>query len=131
MAGANLVQDFDERHILLAVDVLQLYGHIVYLLQGLGTEEVGRLVVGLQHLFVFGCHNGCQLGQVAHHEQLDTTKGLVAVAVTAQHGIDGVEQVGPDHGNLVDDEQVDGGNDFALLAAEVVLALDLGAGDVG
>ena len=39
---AHLVQYFDKRLVLLAIDVTELNGDIVYLLQGLRTEEIGR-----------------------------------------------------------------------------------------
>ena len=80
MSLTYLVQDMDERHVLLSIDMIQLDGDIVYLLQCLRTEEVRRVVVRFEHLLVLGCDDGCQLCQVTNHQQLYTAKGLVVVA---------------------------------------------------
>ena len=80
MTVAYLVQNPDKRIVLLSIDLLQLNGDIVNLLQSLRAEEVGRVVVRLQHLLVLWRHNGCQLSQVANHQQLNTAKRLMMVA---------------------------------------------------
>ena len=77
--------------------MLQLDGDIVYLLQSFRTKEIRRIVVGLQHPFVFGRDHGRQLCQVANHQQLHAAKGLVMFAETSQNGIDGIEQIGSYH----------------------------------
>ena len=131
MTVAHLIQDIDERGILLAVDMLQLNGHIVYLLQGLRAKEVGSVVIGLQHPLILGCHHWCQLCQVTNHQQLHTTKGLVMLTEAAQHGIDGIQQVSTHHRDLIDNEQIHRGNDLPLLATEVKLTLNLCARHIG
>ena len=45
MAVADLVKNLNKRHVLLSIDVFQLYGDIVYLLQSFRTEEVGSVVI--------------------------------------------------------------------------------------
>ena len=128
---AYVVQNADELLVLLAVDLLQLDSDVIRLRQGLRAEEVGCVVVGLQHLLVLGRHHGRQLLQVANHEQLHAAEGFIMVAVAAHHRVDGVEQVGAHHRDLVDDEQVERGQNLALLATEVELALYLGVGHEG
>ena len=131
MSVAYLVQNLDERGVLLSVDVLQLDGDIVYLLEGLGAEEVGGVVVRLQQLFVLRCDDRSELSQVANHQQLHAAKWQAMVAEAPQHVVNGIQQVGPDHGYLVDDKQVDGGNNLALVASEVEATLHLRPRDVG
>ena len=106
MSLANLVQQRDERLVLLAIDVRELDSHVVNLLQRLRAEEIWCVVVGFQHALILGRDNGRELCQVANHQQLHAAKGLSVFTKTAQHGIDGVEQVGTHHRYFVDDEQV-------------------------
>ena len=68
VAGADVVQQFNEAFVVLAVDGFQLYRHIVRLCQCLAAKEVGCGVVGPQHRFVLGCHHGCELSEVANHQ---------------------------------------------------------------
>ena len=131
VAIAYLVQDADERGILLAIDMLQLNGHVVYLLQGLRTEEIGRVVVGFQHAFVLRRHHRRQLCQVANHQQLYTAKGLIMFTEATQHRINSIEQIGTYHGDFVDDEEVHRSDNLTLLTAKVELALHLGSRHVG
>ena len=77
--------------------MLQLDGDIVYLLQCLGAKEIRRVVERLQHTLVFWGDDRCQLCQIANHQQLHTTKGLVMFTETSQNGIDGIEQIGSYH----------------------------------
>ena len=105
-----------------------MYGHIVNLRQCLRTEEVGRVVIRAEHPFVFGRHHGRQLLQVADHQQLHATEGLVAVTETTQYTVDGIEEVATHHRYLIDDQQVERRDDLPFLFAEVELALDLGIG---
>ena len=106
MAGAYLIEQRDKRRILLAVDMLQLDSHIVNLLKSLRAKEIRRVVIGLEHPFVLRGHDGSQLCQVANHQQLHATKGLAVITEATQNGVDGVEQVGTHHRDLVDDEQI-------------------------
>ena len=97
MSIADLIQNADERRVLLPIDMFQLDGHVVNLLQCPRAEKIRRVVVGFQHPLVFSRHHGGQLCQVAYHEQLYAAKWLVVVAETSQHGVNGIEQVGTYH----------------------------------
>ena len=131
VALPNVVKKFDEACVLLSVDGFQLNGHVVGCGKCLAAKEIRRVVVGPQQLFVLGSDDGRQLSQVAYHEQLHAPKGLVAVAESAQHGVDGIEQIGTHHRNLVDDEQVHRGDDLAFFAAEVEATLHFRIGHEG
>ena len=126
-----MIEDTNERIVLLTVHFFQLDGDVFYLLQGLRAEEVGRIVIGLEHRLVFRCDHGRQLLQVTDHQQLYTAEGLVSVAEAPEYGVDGIEQVAAHHRDLVDDQQVERGDDAAFLLAEVELALDAGIGHEG
>ena len=123
MSLTYLVQYFDERHVLLSIDMIQLNGHIVYLLQCLRTKEVRCVVIGFENLFVFWRNNGSQLCQVANHQQLYSSKRLVVVTKTSKYCINGVQQVCTYHTNLINNQEVYGSNDLSLLTSKVKLAL--------
>ena len=106
MPLANLVQQCDERLVLLTIDVRELDGDVVYLLQRFRAEEIWCVVVRFQHALVLRRDDGRELCQVANHQQLHAAKGLSVFTETAQNSIDGVEQVGTHHRYFVDDEQV-------------------------
>ena len=126
MTIPHFIQNLDERLVLLTIDVTELNGDIVYLLQRFRPEEIGRVVVLLQQLLLIGSDDRRQLLQVAYHQQLHTAKRQRVVAEAAQHIVDGIEQVGSHHRYLVDNQQVDGGNNLSFLAPEVEPALHLG-----
>ena len=107
MAVAHVVEYVYELRVLLAVDLRQLDGDIVYLPQRLAAEEVRRVVVLAQYALLLCRHHWRELLQVADHEQLHASEGLRGVAETAKHGVDGIEEVGAHHAYLVDDKQVE------------------------
>jgi len=70
-----------------------------------GIEGVRRLIAEpFEHRPVLLLHHGRQLQEVSHHHDLDAAERPFVAAHLAQPGIDGVDHVGPHHGNLVDDE---------------------------
>ena len=117
---AHPVQQVEEGRVLLAIHGGQLDGAILRLPQGAAGEEVGRVVVTLQQQPLLILHHGGQLLQVAYHEQLHAAEGLRAVAVAAQHLVDGIEQVGPHHADFVDDQEVHTADNVDFLPAETV-----------
>ena len=120
MAVAYVVEDGDEGIVLLAEHMRQLDSDVANLLQRLRAKEIRCVVVVVEKRLFLRFHHRGELLQVANHEQLHTAKGLRAVAVTAQHEIDGVEQVGANHRYLVDDEHVEGAYDAPFLLTEIV-----------
>ena len=128
---ADMVEHIEEETVFLTIDLFQLDGHIFYLLEGLRTKEIGGVVIGFQQRLVLRCHHRSQLLQVADHQQLHTSEGLVSVAEPPKHGVDGIEQVAAHHRDFIDDQQVERGDDATLLLAEVELALDMGIRHVG
>ena len=104
---ADVVQHADELRVALAVHLLQLDRHQFYLAEYTGREEVGRGVEAVQDVALVGLHHRLQLEDVAHEQQLLAAEGFAqVVAVDAQDAVDGVDDVGPHHRNLVDNDQL-------------------------
>ncbi len=118
-----LIEERDKAVVLLAIHRLEFDGEIMRLLQCLARKEKRRVVILAQHLFVLSCQDWSQLMQVAYHQELHTAKGKVVLAITAHHGIDGIEQVTAHHTDLVDDQQVHRTDDVSLHLAELIALL--------
>ena len=131
LPAAHHIEQLQEVGILLPVHGLQLDGHIVHLRKGLGAEEVGSLIIGVEQSLLLGGHHRGELLQVANHEQLHTAEGHMVVAEPAQHGVDGVEQVAPHHRYLVDDEQVERGDEAPFLTTVLEAVFYLSIGHIG
>ncbi len=115
-----LVEYVDEELIALSENMVELDGIGRMLLQYFALKEEGAFVVFAQQGPVLLAHHGCQLLQVADHEQLYAAKGQVAVSKAAQYPVDGIEEVGPHHAYFVDDEEVETADevDFGSAKAE-------------
>ena len=111
---ADAVEDGDEVAVGLAIDLAELDGDDGHLLPHLRVEEIGAGVEGLQQLAVFVLEHGFQLVDVAHEQQLFATKGLGVAGVDAQHLVDEVDDIGTYHRDLVDDDELDLADEFAL-----------------
>ena len=108
----------------------ELDGDIVHLPQSLAAKEIRCVVVSSQDLLILWCDNRCKLLQVTYHEQLYATERLCSVAVAAEHRVDGIEKVGADHGDLVDDDHVEGGDNAPLGLGEVEAVTDGGTRNI-
>ena len=98
LTGADVVEDADEHGVGLAIDGAQLDADQLHLAEHLGVEEERAGVEGAQQLAVFLSDHGFQLIDVAHEQQLFAAEGLSHVsAIDAQHLVDEVDDVGPDH----------------------------------
>lgn len=74
-------------------------------------------------LFLWRNH-GCQLLQIAYHQELHTTeRQVVALAILAKHGVYSIEQIAAHHTDFVDYQQVDTADDIALELAELIAFL--------
>ena len=122
----HMVKDIKKSRIFLTIHLIQLDGYIIYLRQSLRTEEIRGVVIRPEQHLVLRCHHWRQLLQIANHHQLHPTKGLVSVAITTQHRVDGIEQVTPDHRDFIDNQQVERGDNSPFLLAKVELTLDVG-----
>ena len=123
-AAAHTVENPDKRFVLLPIDGFQFDGHIVNLLQGMASEEIGRVVVSAQDGFVFSRDYRGELLQIANHHQLNASERSAGFAIATQYGVDGIKQIAPHHGYLVDNQQVECADDAAFLLSEIEFALD-------
>ena len=102
-----MVQHADELRVALAIHLLQFDRYQFYLAEYTGREEIGRGVEAVQNVALVGLHHRLQLENVAHEQQLLAAEGFAqVVAIDAQDAVDGVDDVGPHHRNLVDDDQL-------------------------
>jgi hypothetical protein len=63
--------------------------------------------------------------QVANHQQLHSTKRVTGMSIPAQDFIDRIEQIGSDHTDLVDDQQIETANETDLCSRDTMLPLIL------
>ncbi len=103
------IEQVEEALFLLAEDALQLHHlHLEALAEDAGREEVRALVDVLEDVSLLGAGNdGGQLEEVSHKEHLYAAEGPAIAAVEAQEAIHGVEDVGPNHGDFIYDEQLE------------------------
>ena len=104
---ADVVEHADEGRVALAVDLLEFDGHQVDLVEHPCRKEERGGVEAVQYLAFVGLQHRFQLVDVSHEQELFAAKGLAQVVrVDAQDAVYGVDDVGPHHGNLVDDDQL-------------------------
>ena len=120
----DLVEQGDKLLVLLAVNLLELYGKIAHLLQRIAAEEERSIVMLFQKLLFLRRNHRSQLLQIAYHQELHTAeRQIVALAVLAKHRVDGVEQIAAHHTDFIDDQQVDASDDVSLEFAELIAFL--------
>ena len=112
---ADVVQHVDEDFVRLPVHRLQFDGDEVYLAEYPCREEVGSGVEAVQYLAFIPLYDGFQLENVAHKQDLLTAERFAQVAgVDAENAVYGVDDVGAYHGNLVNDDQLQFFEQFAM-----------------
>ena len=72
----------------------------------MAAKKISGLVVVAQQVPIFVLDHGRQLVEVADHQQLDAAKRFKAVAVSAQHLVNGVEGIGAHHTDFVNHQEV-------------------------
>ena len=109
----NLVQDRDEGLVLLPIDLTQFDRHEVYLLEDAGGEEKGAGVEETQYFLLVGGHDRLQLEDIADEKQLlSPERQTHIVGEDAEDAVHAIDDVRPDHGYLVDDNQFDFGQEL-------------------
>src|SRR4051794_36169047 len=105
LAHPDLAQDVDEVLLILSVDLLQGDGRDRNLLQCSSTERIRDPVAQrMQKRAMITLHHRRKLEEVADHHDLDAPEWTAICPDRPQPGIDGIDQIDADHGNLVDDE---------------------------
>ena len=124
---AYAVEQVEEAGVALAVDGFQLDGAVFALPERTAGEEVRGVVIFFEQLPFVVLDYGRELLQIAYHQHLHASERPVAPAVAAQHIVHRIQQVGPDHADLVDYEQVDAAYDVDLVLAEMIVVFRLSA----
>ena len=102
---ANPIEQGDELGVLLAIDLFQFDDLQIRVFERLGAEEVGRVVQRAEDLALARGDDRRQLVEVADEHHLHAAERHAALGpVLAQERVDAVEQVGAQHGRLVDDD---------------------------
>src|SRR5215475_14462874 len=127
---SDLIEQLDEAGIRLTEDMLQFDRHHLGSSEGETAEEVRRYIMRPQEFPVFRFDDRRQLVQVADHEQLHAAESARVVTVAAKHVVHGIEQVCPNHADLVDHEQVKSAEQLDFVARKTPLVIDL-PGQVG
>ena len=122
---AHLIEQVDEGRVRLSVNVFELNGNRIRVLKCLTTKEIHRLVMVAQEVPLLVFDNGRQLVQVADHQQLQSSEGLPAVAITAQNIVNGIKHIGSDHTDFVDDEQVEALNQSDFFTGKFALTVGI------
>ncbi len=117
---ADLIKQVNKNLVTLPENMFQFNRHIVGTAEGPASEEKIRIIIIAEYLLVFILHNRSKLLKIADHQQLYSAKRQVAVLVPPKGGIDGVEGIGPDHTDLIDDEQVEAFDNVDLFAAHLI-----------
>ena len=121
---AYLIQERDKTFILLAIYLFEFYCKITRLFQGIAAEEIWRIVILTQQLLFLGCNHWSQLMQVAYHQELHTTeRQIMPLAILAQYGVYGIEQIAAHHTDFIDYQQVNTADDITLEFAELIAFL--------
>ena len=100
-----MVEHVYEESVRLPVNLSELNAHLMHLPEDMCIEEITRLVERAEKLSVLLLQYRLLLVDVSDKEHLLSSKRLThVVIVDAQYFIDEVDDVGPDHANLVDDD---------------------------
>ena len=103
----DIIENGDESGVRLAVDLLQLDAHELKRPEDMSVEEVSTGVERMEERPVVLAQDGLKLIDIADEEHLLSAERLPHVAaVDAQHLVDEVDNVGPHHAHLVDDDEL-------------------------
>ena len=103
----QVVQDVDELPVALPEDLVQLDVRVAILFDHLRLEEVRAGVPTFQHAHFVVFHDWRQLVQIADQQHLRSAEALIAIlSHTAHAEVDRVQQVGPQHAHLINDQQI-------------------------
>ena len=112
------VEDADEFRVLLAMDLLELDGDVVELLQSLRMEEIRRRI-DLRNVLAFAVlDHRRQLMDIPDHKELHSSERTVVPSISTQAHVDSIQQIRTHHRYLVYDQQVERADDPDALLAE-------------
>jgi hypothetical protein len=99
--------------------------------EGPGRKEIGRLIMAGEQLPLGRGHDRRKLVEVADEDHLDAAEAAAGVRpVEAEELLEAVEEVGPDHGHLVDHDRFEPPDELGPLRGFFGELLDRLQGDV-
>ena len=101
---ADSIKQIDKALIRLPIDMFEFNRDVLGFLQCLARKEIRSGVVFLQHRPIFVFDDRRKLVQVADHQQLNATERQACFPVGSQDLIDGIEHIGSNHTDFVDDQ---------------------------
>ncbi len=87
---ADMIQDTDKLLVLLAIDMMELYGDEPCTLQCFGTEEIGGVIIRFQDFGLFRGYYGGELLQISDHQQLHTSEWFVVLPEFSHDMVNGI-----------------------------------------
>ena len=108
--------------------MVELHAEVGRFLQDVTSEEIHAVIVRGKDLPFLGFGNGSQLVYVADHQHLNAAEGLLRPSGAAQHGVDGVEHIGTDHADLVDDQKAEAPHEVEFVLSELLVLRGHGPG---
>ena len=104
---ADMVEDADENRIALAVYLLEFDAHEFEVFEHLGIEEETAAVEGTEQTTVVFPHHRLQLEDIAHQKQLLAPERLSHVAaIYPQYLVQEIDDIGTNHTDLIDDDEL-------------------------
>ena len=125
---ADPVEQVDKAAVRLAVNMFEFNRDQLNPFQGHAAEKVGGLVDAPKQLPSRLLDHRRQLVQVTYHQKLHSTERQLGAAITTENGIDAIEEIGPDHADFIDHQEIKAANNVLFLPAVPMLAgMDLAA----
>ena len=123
---SHMVQEMKKANILLSVNVFEFYGDVGYLRKCMTSKEIRGRIMRLQHAGILLSYYRSELLEVAHHEQLNATKGLHGVLEATQHRVNRIQKVASNHTDFIDNEEVKRSDDVPFFLRYPIFSLDNG-----
>ena len=111
----------DEYRIRLPVYVSQFDTLIRDRLQCFAAKKERRRINMLQYPPFLFFHDRCQLLQITDHQQLYPAERFAPVSVAAEHITHRIQQICPDHTDLIDDQQIHAPDNIDFFPSEFMV----------
>ena len=112
---ADMVENPDECWVRLPVNLGKFHRHKLHLPEHMCRKEIRRLIKTVDDVAFVACDHRLQLKDIPHKQHLLTPKGDSHVSgINPQNTVDKIDDVGPDHGNLINDDQFKAFDEFHL-----------------
>ena len=127
---SHMIQEVKKANILLSINVFEFYSDVRNLRKCMTSEEIRGRIIRFQHNSIFLGYYRSKLLKVAHHEQLNATKGLQRVLEATQHRVNRIQKVASNHTDFIDNEKVKRFNNIPFLLRNSIFSLDYGVWNI-